>query len=217
MKLDGKKVCFLGDSITEGAGASAKEKCYVSLFAAAHPEAEVLNLGIGGTRLAKQTKPSDNPRYDLDFILRADEIPSDTDLICVFGGTNDYGHGDAPLGSFGCKTNDTFYGALYALSVKLIEKNPLARVVIFTPLHRVAEDEPHKKPDGYHVLAEYVDAIRKNAEYFSFPVLDLYAVSGIQPEIPAICAAYTADGLHPNDAGYEKLFGIIDAYIANLA
>jgi len=46
--------------------------------------------------------------------------------------------------------------------------------------------------------------------------LDLYAMSGIQPKVPALCAAYTADGLHPNDAGYEKLFRIIDGYIANL-
>ena len=216
MKLDGKKICFLGDSITEGACASAKEKCYVSLFAAAHPEAEVLNLGIGGTRIAKQTKPSGNERWDLDFVLRADEIPADTDLICVFGGTNDWGHGDAPLGSFGDTANDTFYGALYALSMKLIEKNPLARIVIFTPLHRITESDFHQKPDGDHLLSEYIDAVRKNAEYFSFPVLDLYAMSGIQPKVPALCAAYTADGLHPNDAGYEKLFRIIDGYIANL-
>ncbi len=217
MKLDGKKVYFLGDSITEGAGASAPEKCYVSLFRAAHPEAEVFNVGVGGTRIAKQTVPSQNSRYDLDFIMRADEIAEDADLICVFGGTNDFGHGDAPMGSFGCKTNDTFYGALYMLSRKLLEKCPTAHIVIFTPLHRETEDVPAKKPDGYFVLADYINAIRKNAEYFSFPVLDLYAMSGIQPQISASRAAYTVDGLHPNDAGYEKLFRIIDGFIDRLA
>ncbi len=216
MKLNGKKIYFLGDSITEGAGASTPDKCFVSLFRAAHPEAEVFNVGIGGTRLAKQTTPSAKARYDLDFLLRSEEISADADVICVFGGTNDYGHGDAPMGCFGCKSNDTFWGALYALSVKLIEKCPTAHIVFFTPLHRDGEDVPAKKPDGYHVLSEYVDAVRKNAEYFSFPVLDLYACSGIQPAVPALRAAYTADGLHPNDRGYEKLFRIIDAFIEKL-
>ena len=59
MNLTGKTVCFLGDSITEGAGASAKDKCYVSLFKAAHPEATVHNFGIGGTRRTPPPKIPD--------------------------------------------------------------------------------------------------------------------------------------------------------------
>ena len=47
MKTNGKKICFLGDSITEGCGASAPEKNFVSLFAAAHPDTAVHNCGVG--------------------------------------------------------------------------------------------------------------------------------------------------------------------------
>lgn len=32
MELKGKKIYFLGDSITEGVGASDAEHCYVSVF-----------------------------------------------------------------------------------------------------------------------------------------------------------------------------------------
>ena len=216
MKLNGKTVCFLGDSITEGAGASSKEKCYVSLFAAAHPEAKVLNFGIGGTRIAKQTTPSENPRWDLDFGSRVAEMPEEADLICIFGGTNDFGHGDAPMGSFGCKTSDTFWGALYALSLDLVNKYPKARIVYFTPLHRQTKPEPRYKGDGYWSLDDYAEAIRKNAAYFAFPVLDLRTQSGIQPRIPTIAKEFTPDGLHPNDAGYERLFRMIDRFIENL-
>ena len=60
MNLTGKKVCFIGDSITEGVGASSNEFCYVSRFATAHPEATVYNFGIGGTRIAPQTVPSES-------------------------------------------------------------------------------------------------------------------------------------------------------------
>ena len=216
MNLNGKKVCFLGDSITEGAGASSKEKCYVSLFRAAHPEAEVYNFGIGGTRIAKQKNPSENPRWDLDFVSRVAEMPEDVDLVCVFGGTNDFGHGDAPMGSFGCKTNDTFWGALYTLSKSLIEKYPTARIVFFTPLHRNTKPEPRYKGDGYWSLDDYAEAIRKNAAYFALPVLDLRTQSGIQPMVPVIAEKFTKDGLHPNDAGYERLFRMIDRFVENL-
>ena len=216
MKLNGKTVCFLGDSITEGAGASKKENCYVSLFAAAHPEATVCNFGIGGTRIAKQTTPSENPRWDLDFVSRVAEMPEQADLVCVFGGTNDFGHGDARFGHFGDKTNDTFCGALYALSTALINKYPTARIVFFTPLHRSTKPEPRYKGDGYWSLDDYAAAIRENAAYFAFPVLDLRTQSGIQPCVPAIKEAFTVDGLHPNDAGYERLFRMIDRFVENL-
>ncbi|MBQ8357532.1 MAG: SGNH/GDSL hydrolase family protein [Clostridia bacterium] len=216
MNLNGKTVCFLGDSITEGAGASAKANCYVSLFAASHPEATVHNFGIGGTRIARQKAPSENPRWDLDFVSRVSEMPEHADLICVFGGTNDFGHGDAPMGSWGCKTPDTFWGALYTLSVDLINKYPGARIVFFTPLHRNTKLAPRDKGDGFWSLDDYADAIRKNAAFFAFPVLDLRTQSGIQPQVPILAEKFTKDGLHPNDAGYERLFRMIDRFIANL-
>ena len=36
----------------------------------------------------------------------------DADYVIVFGGTNDFGHGDAPFGEIGDKTPDTFCGAV---------------------------------------------------------------------------------------------------------
>ena len=216
MKLNGKTVCFLGDSITEGAGASSKDKCYVSLFAAAHPEAKVMNFGIGGTRIAKQTVPSTNPNWDLDFIDRVAQFPATADLICVFGGTNDFGHGDAPMGKLGDTDPHTFYGALHTLSTSLINKYPTARIVYFTPLHRDHKVEIAVRDDGEWTLEDYVNAVRKNAAYFAFPVLDLHVMSGFQPQVPIIKELYTADGLHPNDAGYERLFRIVNKFIENL-
>lgn len=216
MNLNGKTVCFLGDSITEGAGASIKNNCYVSLFKTAHPEATVHNFGIGGTRIARQTHPSESPRWDLDFVSRVPEMPEEADVICVFGGTNDFGHGDARFGHWGDKTNDTFFGALYTLSVDLINKYPTARILFFTPLHRSTKPEPRFKGDGYWSLDDYAAAIRQNAAYFAFPVLDLRTQSGIQPSIPVIKEKFTTDGLHPNDAGHERLFRMIDRFIANL-
>ena len=54
------------------------------------------------------------------------------------------------------------------------------------------------------------------AEYYSLPVLDLWAGAGIQPRIPVMKAMYMPDGLHPNDAGYAALAEAFAAKIKSL-
>jgi lysophospholipase L1-like esterase len=216
MQLIGKKVVFLGDSITQGSGASEQGKCYVSLFAAAHPEAEVINLGIGGTRLANQIGTY-NEYYDTNpFYTRISKIPQDADLICVFGGTNDYGHGDAPMGSFGDDTYATYYGACYALLRDLQLTVPNAKIVVCTPIHREGESNPATRSDGKWILKDYVTALKQTAEYFALPVLDLWSVSGIQPCVPFLKERLAPDGLHPNDVGHALLCEKFDAFIKTL-
>ena len=92
--LENKKIVFLGDSITEGSGASDYSKSFVANFQR-DTKADVTNLGIGGTRIAYQTTPSIcNLIFDRYYETRIYDIPVDADAIIVFGGTNDYGHGD---------------------------------------------------------------------------------------------------------------------------
>ncbi len=212
MNLQGLKINFLDDSITEGHGCSCEEAKFTSLIAEKYG-AITRCYGIGGTRLARQTKPSDNPRHDLDFPSRVAEMDPDADLIVVFGGTNDFGHGDAPFGDFSDRTADTFCGALHELYVSLLEKYPEAVIMVMTPLHRSTEDIPNMHGK---VLKDYVDMIRRAAEYYSLPVLDLYAVSGIQPAVPVMMEKFMPDGLHPNDAGHVILMGKIAKFIESL-
>ena len=217
MELKGLKVNFLGDSITEGAGASDNSKCFVSLMASEHGVV-ARNYGIGGTRIAIQEKPSQWAIHDKYFGSRVEEMDKDADVIMVFGGTNDFGHGDAPIGESDDRTEETFYGALHCLYTKLIEKYPTKKIIIITPLHRINEDSPYgdNKPIEYGTLKRYVDIIREVAEYYSLPVLDLYKESGLQPKIPVIQQMYMPDGLHPNDAGYKVLTDKIAAYLKSI-
>ena len=212
MKLQGLKINFLGDSITEGHGCSAVEKRFSDMIAAEYG-AVTRCYGIGGTRLARQTKPSENPRHDLDFPMRAAEMDADADVVIVFGGTNDFGHGDAPFGEFSDRTADTFCGALHELYTMLLEKYPRSTVAVITPLHRATESIPNMHG---RVLQEYVDMIRRAAEYYSLPVLDLYANYGVQPAVPAMKEMYMPDGLHPNDAGHVILTNKIAKFIERL-
>ncbi len=216
MKLEGLKINFLGDSITEGCGTTGPDKCFASKIAAEYG-AFTRNYGIGGTRIAPRSVPSENPRWDLDFNSRVSEMDPDADLIVIFGGTNDFDHGDAPFGTFEDRTTETFCGSLHTLYRAVIERYPAARIMVMTPLHRgtaTPEDKPTVKRDGKaNVLIDYVNMIRRTAEYYSIPVLDLYAVSGMQPAVDVIRERYMPDALHPNDNGHELLTALIARFI----
>ena len=174
MNLQGLKINFLGDSITEGHGCSSEETRFTSLIASQH-----------------------------GAITRCYGI----------GGTNDFGHGDAPFGDFSDRTADTFCGAIHELYVSLLEKYPTATIMVITPLHRSTEDIPNMHGK---VLKDYVDVIRRGAEYYSLPVLDLYATYGVQPAVPVMKDTFMPDGLHPNDAGHVILTNKIAQFIKNL-
>jgi len=216
MELKGTKINFLGDSITEGAGTSSHDKMFTMLIEREYG-AICQNYGIGGTRIARQKTPTEE-KWDRDFISRVPEMDNDADIVVVFGGTNDFGHGDAPLGTMDDRTPYTFYGALHCLYTALTEKYPDVPVVILTPLHRLNEDSPKgdNKPAPVGTLKEYVNIIREVAEYYSFPVLDLFKESGLQPKIPIIQQKYIPDGLHPNDDGNAILAHKIARFLETL-
>lgn len=216
MELQGKTVLFLGDSITEGHGTSCPENNYVSVFGRISG-AKVVNYGIGGTRIARQTNPSPNPIFDGDFVKRVDDMQKCADVVVVFGGTNDFGHGDAAIGDFASRDVYTFYGALHVLCQKLIEKYPDAEIVFMTPLHRLSENATTNEYGiGDRLTLEaYVDIISEVTAFYGLPTLDLFRTSGLQPKVDIIREKYMPDGLHPSDAGAEKvakrLYGFLSA------
>ena len=216
MDIRNKKINFLGDSITEGCGVSCPEHIYLNRMKAQVPLAEARNYGIGGTRIAPQLKPSDDPVWDKDYVSRFDKMDPDADIVVVFGGTNDFGHGDAPLGTFSDRTPDTFYGACHVLMEGLINKYPASTIVFITPLHRCNED--NLKGDGFKEqdvapLATYVSIIKEVARYYSIPVLDLFAMGGLQPRVPILQKMYCPDGLHPNDDGHKIIASRLTAFL----
>lgn len=211
MELKGKKINFLGDSITEGVGTAGKEEIYLNLLKEAEGLAEARNYGISGTRLAVQNGPEDwGPAYS----VRYTEMDDEADIVVVFGGTNDYGHGNAPIGQFSDRVNTTYYGACHVLMQGLIEKYPEALIVFMTPLHRTTEDEP-SMGNGLPLKA-YVDIIKEVAEYYAIPVLDLYSVSGIQPRVEVLREKYCPDGLHPNGEGHKLIASRLAGFLKSL-
>lgn len=211
MDLMGKKINFLGDSITEGVGTACKEEIYLNRIKKTEQLAEARNYGISGTRLAVQNGPEDwGPAYS----VRYTEMDDDADIVVVFGGTNDFSHGNAPIGEFSDRVNTTYYGACHVLMQGLIEKYPAALIAFMTPLHRLSEDEP-SMGNGLP-LKRYVEIIMEVAAYYAIPVLDLYSVSGIQPRVGVIQQKYCPDGLHPNGEGHKLIAARLTGFLKSL-
>ncbi len=215
MKLEGKIFNFLGDSITEGVGTTATEKRYFEIIKKEYGLSKVNCYGISGTRIADQQSPDPSALIDKYFASRIDEM-EDADGVVVFGGTNDFGHGDAPLGTFADRTPSTFYGACHDLFSRLINKYPGRAIVIMTPLHRTTEDDVQTKHGVDVTLKTYVDIIREVAEFYSLPVCDMYKNSGLQPRIDVIREKFIPDGLHPNDEGHKIIAARLGEFLATL-
>mgnify|MGYP004464467189 FL=1 len=65
-------------------------------------------------------------------------------------------------------------------------------------------------------MRDYVNIIREVAEYYSLPVFDLYANSGLQPELAEIREKYIPDGLHPNAEGHKIIATKLKSFLEQL-
>ena len=170
------------------------------------------NYGVSGTRIARQSKASANTKHDLDFNARIPCMDPDADLIVVFGGTNDFGRGDAPLGGPEDKGVYSFYGAVQSLYDSLKVHFPGKPIVVVTPLHRFRPEDELLNP----CLVEYVRIIQEIAIRNELPVLNLYDNSKIHPRTENVREQYVPDGLHPNNDGHAILAEEILEFLKNL-
>lgn len=217
MELQGISANFLGDSITEGCGTTGKDKVFHQVLARKTGMKIARNYGIGGTRIADQKNTAADSQWNHSFCERFPSMDDDASLIVVFGGTNDFGHGDAPLGNMSDRTPNTFYGACHYLFEGLIKKYPTATVVVMTPIHRCSEEVTvNERGLRTAPLKEYVRIIKEVAEYYALPLLDLWSVSGIQPRVETNKKLYCPDGLHPNDIGHELIAGRLEGFLKAL-
>ena len=204
MELKGLTINFLGDSITEGVGTTDASKTFHQLIKEKYDLKEAYNYGVGGTRIARQVVPTiTNTIYDFTFELRTEVMNRKADAVVVFGGTNDFGHGDAPFGNVDSEDVYTFCGAVNSLCKKLKRDFPDAKIVFMTPLHRLREKEL-SYPDSKN-LESYVDAIIEICKNNDISVIDLFRINPLDPEDKDVIP----DGLHPNDKGHAILADIV--------
>lgn len=223
MELKGKIIDFLGDSITEGAGVSDRaNNRYDNRICRDYGLRAVYNYGIGGTRFAHQSTPTENPRHDLCFCGRAYDLNKAADIVVVYGGVNDYLHGDAYFGTMDDRTPETFCGAVYFLMELLRTKHEGKTIVFMTPAHchykGVSDAEPSQRPikRDARPLREYVKVIEARGKEFGIPVLNLQENLGIDPNDPEQKERLTTDGLHFNDEGHAYIAAALGKFLTEL-
>lgn len=204
MELKGLTINFLGDSITEGWGTTASQNVFHQLIKEKYDMEFAYNYGVGGTRIARQIVPTkDGTRFDLTFELRSEIMDRNADAVVVFGGTNDYGSGDAPFGTLDSEDIYTFCGAVNSLISKIERDFPNAKIIFMTPIHRLNETQP-SEPDS-KILEDYVNAILSICKKRGVAVIDLFNINPLDPADTEL----VPDGLHPSDKGHAIMAQVI--------
>lgn len=229
---NGKKIAFLGDSITEGVGVN-KGECFWNYL-----EEKIGCVSVGFGKRGELIRGL-LPQVEELYAACGDEI----DAIVIFAGTNDY-NGGLPMGEWytppvdcevvvGYEGEKTLYatrkrrefntdistvrGSINALMSKVREYYPTKQVIVMTPLHRayanyggnnIQYDELHTNKGGFYV-DEYVNVLKETPNVWACELIDLHAKSGLFPlnDIQAetfFCSDET-DRLHPNADGHMRI------------
>lgn len=220
----GKKIAFLGDSMTQKRDSSNKIYWeYLTEFMGIEP----FVYGISGKQWDGILKQAQQLKQE-----KGNEI----DAILIFAGTNDYNN-NTPLGNFyretAKKTNSdgtivtrkyrtlieddtTFCGRINKTMHFLKQNYPNQQIVILTPIHRgfakfseknVQPEENFSNNLGLYIN-DYVDVLKQAASIWAVPLIDLFSLSGLHPVLDSHTRYFLnaeTDRLHPNSAGNFRL------------
>lgn len=214
MDLRGKKLVFLGDSITEGTGVEHEENIYLNRLGRMTGAAQVLNYGIGGTTIARNKAEAWRTG---SFVVRAQTWPDEAwnaDVTFIFGGTNDYGVGDALFGDEDSCNPFEINGALNILVPTLRGMKADMKIVLLSPIRRMGDGAPNAATN--QPLEGYVELLRKAAARQHVYFCDLFHANLFDPECPEQRRMYIPDGLHPNDEGQRILAEKVMQWVSNL-
>ena len=184
---NGKRIVFIGDSITEEWGHLYSEFFSNNLY---------INRGIGG-----QTTPQIMIRF------RPDAIDLYPDVINIFAGTNDIA-GNTGLSTVKMITDNIFTMAEVAImkNIKVIISSILP--VKNYPWSEDITDAPSKINSINEIIKEYVN--NNNLFYIDY-------FSHMVDKNEGLKSKYTYDGVHPNKAGYKKMSGVAEKIILQAA
>ncbi len=224
----GKKVGYIGDSITDPKNKAGKKKYWLWLQ-------EWLGItpyvyGVSGRQWNDVCRQANKLKEE-----HGDEV----DAILVFMGTNDWNNA-VPMGEWYVekdsmvefahggstkqlvprrhrellKVKGTFKGRINMALDSLKRLFPHKQIVLLTPIHRARfyANEKNWQPteDWSNSLGlfidDYVQAVKEAGNVWAVPVIDWNASSGLYPmhEVQEYFG-HENDRLHPNDLGQERM------------
>lgn len=205
------KIAILGDSLTTAANLDEEEQIKYS-FPVVLEEIlgckEILNMGIGGSSVSRA---GHNP-----MVERWHDIPKDTDIIIVFGGTNDclfenkwdFGHIEYDLRM----NKETFCGDLDEMvsGMKYVyrennEEN-YVKLLYINPPSTILNDSVYAMDPGNMVHQKtFAEAINTIVPPYGFEIIDLYNNNILNSHDKDVNAQFVPDGVHCSPEGYRIL------------
>lgn len=197
-----KKIACLGDSITAATNLEGQENylemSYPYQLGKVLNAGEMVNLGIGGSSIGRY--------WDNAFVDRYKEIPEDSDIIIVMGGTNDgFCASEKELGSLQEREKRTFAGDLDELLKGLKKDYPDAEIVLVTPLPNILHDMLRRDRKDLLPQSSFVAIMKQLSEEYEIPVIDLYGSGILDSHDAAVIHSFIPDGVHGNEMGYHYL------------
>ena len=184
------RVTCVGDSITDGVGASNNDHTYPSQLQRILGDGfEVLNKGVSGTTVTRSDQRSyaNTDRY-------REGLQSNPNIVIILLGTNDISTQDIDTDE-----GKAIFRQDYELLVneyKNCGSNP--EIMIVPPISSVDENNNHDERNSINERIQ-IPLIKAVADQYNLTYLDghLYTATWTRDDL--------GDGLHPSDSGYEKL------------
>lgn len=212
MVLEGKKIAFLSDSITKGIYLANLSDSYMEQLRRAVNWGAFVNHSVPGSRIGEYIGP-DPKRIKGSFLERYPQMPDGMDIVVIFGGSNDFGIGNAPMGTPADRDPYTFNGAVNLLMDGIKKKYPDATIIVVIPLHRKDENIPNAFSGA--VLEDYIQALRRKAIENCFLICDLRTADGLQGD-ERYYSMLMDDGLHPLEEGHAIIAKEFMKYLSKI-
>ena len=203
-----KHIVLFGDSITAEYGAA--EGSYTERVKQKFHSDAVYQHGYCGHRYSKGVSSSNSDTAWLGTYLAEVCCHEDADMIILFGGTNDYGHG-LPLGTPVDTADSTSCGGLRYI-LDYLTTHTTVPIMLCTPFPNGSMHPLSTTPNALGLtMAQYVEAYKAVAADSCYQgrvfINDTFACCGFNPEDEVIPSerVYTTDGLHLSETGYERL------------
>ena len=201
--FSGKKWACIGDSLTE---VNVRTTKHYHDYIAELTGINVVNHGHSGAGYYARS-------FDYAFMNEVQRIPTDSDVITIFGSINDVFHTTIPLGDVTDATTSTLCGCINIAINNLYARIPVAYLGIITPTpcwyqaSGVIDDWTPSNPGND--LELYSEALIEICKRRSIPCLDLYHLSNLRPQESAFrTLAFSKDsgnGIHPDETGHKLI------------
>lgn len=208
----GKTIVFIGDSWLGGLGWQTQENLspedrrgFSYILKEKNPTAKVFNYAIAGATFSMRADTYNDILYQYFDLAKSKMIP---DYVFIDGGANDFlnaiAMGDIQKGYTPSKEYlENMSGALEYLLYGLQMNYPKSKIGYIIPT---------KFTNDLDASRIYFDRCIEICQKWGISVLDLAYEGGLNPNVSEMKNDYYNDDVHPNQAGYRRVYSIFDAW-----